>query len=76
MPVRKESSGGSRASSISDRDDSLDISWLKDESEENGEALLDASVYARQAVVELEGAIEDLQAVLMELGEDVEEAMA
>jgi hypothetical protein len=33
-------------------------------------------VYARQAVVELEGAIEDLQAILVELGEDTEEAVA
>jgi type I restriction enzyme M protein len=61
---------------IAERDDSLDISWLKDESEGDREALLDPSVYARQAVVELEGAIEDLQAILVELGEDVEEAVA
>src|ERR1700723_1406590 len=61
---------------IAERDDSLDISWLKDESEGDGEALLEPAVYARQAVVELEGAIEDLQAILVELGEDVEEAVA
>jgi type I restriction enzyme M protein len=61
---------------IAERDDSLDISWLKDESEGAGEALLDPAVYAREAVVELEGAIEDLQAILVELGEDVEEAVA
>jgi type I restriction enzyme M protein len=60
---------------ISDRDDSLDIAWLKDESEGDGVALLDPAVYARQAVVELEGAIEDLQAILVELGEDVEEVL-
>jgi type I restriction enzyme M protein len=61
---------------ISERDDSLDISWLKDDSEGDGEALLEPAVYARQAVVELEGAIEDLQAILVELGEDTEEAVA
>jgi type I restriction enzyme M protein len=61
---------------IAERDDSLDISWLKDDSEGDGEALLEPAVYARQAVVELEGAIEDLQAILVELGEDFEEAAA
>jgi type I restriction enzyme M protein len=61
---------------ITERDDSLDISWLKDESEGDGEALLDPAVYARQAIVELEGAVDDLQAILVELGEDVEEAVA
>jgi type I restriction enzyme M protein len=61
---------------ITERDDSLDISWLKDESEGDGETLLEPGVYARQAVVELEGAIEDLQAILVELGEDAEEAVA
>jgi len=61
---------------IAERDDSLDISWLKDESEGDGEALLDPAVYARQAIVELEGALEDLQGILVELGEDVEEALA
>jgi type I restriction enzyme M protein len=61
---------------ITERGDSLDISWLKDESEGDGEALLEPAAYARQAVVELEGAIEDLQAILVELGEDTEEAVA
>jgi type I restriction enzyme M protein len=60
---------------IHERDDSLDISWLKDESEGDGEALLEPAIYARQAVVELEGAIEDLQAILVELGEDTEEVV-
>jgi type I restriction enzyme M protein len=59
---------------ICERDDSLDISWLKDESEGDGEALLEPAVYARQAVIEMEGAIEDLQAILLELGEYTEEA--
>ena len=61
---------------VAERDDSLDISWLKDESDGAGEALLEPGTYARQAVVELEGAIDDLQAILVELGEDAEEAPA
>jgi type I restriction enzyme M protein len=61
---------------IAERHDSLDISWLKDESEGDGEALLDPAVYAREAIVELEGAVEDLQAILLELGEEPEEAVA
>jgi len=58
---------------IADRNDSLDISWLKEESETNGGALDDPAVYARQAVAALEGAFEDLKGILAELGEDVEE---
>jgi type I restriction enzyme M protein len=58
---------------IAERDDSLDISWLKDESDGDGEELADPAVYARQAMVELEGAMEDLKGILEELGEDVEE---
>jgi type I restriction enzyme M protein len=61
---------------ISERDDSLDIAWLKDESRGDGETLLEPSLYARQAVVELAGAIEDLQTILVELGEDLEEDVA
>jgi len=60
---------------IAERNDSLDISWLKDESEGHGEALLEPGVYARQAIVELEGAVEDLQAILVELGEDLDGAV-
>jgi type I restriction enzyme M protein len=59
--------------SIADRDDSLDISWLKDESYGNGEELADPAVYAREAMAELQGALVDLQGILSELGEDVEQ---
>jgi type I restriction enzyme M protein len=61
---------------VAERDDSLDISWLKDEADGDGEQLADPAVYARQALVELEGAIDDLQSILVQLGEDVEEAIA
>jgi type I restriction enzyme M protein len=58
---------------IAERDDSLDISWLKDESEGDGEELAAPAVYARQAIAELAGALLDLKGILEELGEDVEE---
>lgn len=58
---------------IEERDDSLDISWLKDESEGDGEELGEPAMYARQAMAELEGAFEDLKGILEELGEHVEE---
>ena len=57
---------------IAERDDSLDISWIKDEAEvENGE-LPEPSVLAREAVDELEGAIIELRGLLEELGEEPE----
>ena len=39
----------------------------------DGEELGEPAVYARQAMAELEGAFEDLNGILAELGEDVEE---
>ena len=58
---------------IKDRDDSLDIAWLKDEEDGDAEALGEPAVYARQAMEELEGALLDLRGILEELGEVVEE---
>jgi type I restriction enzyme M protein len=58
---------------IAERDDSLDISWLKDESDGDGEELGEPAQYARAAMVELEGALLDLKGILEELGEDLEE---
>lgn len=60
---------------IADRDDSLDISWLKDENDGDGEALADPAVYAREAMAELQGALGDLRGILAELGEEVEEVV-
>ena len=57
---------------IAERDDNLDIAWLRDESEGNGEALPEPAVLARAAMVELEGAIEELKGILTELGEEEE----
>lgn len=58
---------------IAERSDSLDISWLKDESEGNGDDLPEPSVLAQEAMGELEGAMEELRRILEELGEEVEE---
>jgi type I restriction enzyme M protein len=58
---------------IASRGDNLDISWLKDDSEAAGEQLLDPSVLARDAMDELEAALEDLRGLLLELGEPAAE---
>jgi type I restriction enzyme M protein len=55
------------------RGDSLDLAWLKDDSAEDGADLPEPAVLAQEAMLELEGALEDLRAILAELGEEVEE---
>ncbi len=55
---------------IADRDDNLDISWLKDDSDTSGDELPEPAVLAREAMAELEGGLEELRAILAELGED------
>jgi type I restriction enzyme M protein len=57
---------------IAERGESLDIAWLKDESGGNGDALPEPEVLAQEAMVELEGAIEELRGILAELGEEIE----
>jgi type I restriction-modification system DNA methylase subunit len=52
---------------VSDRQDSLDISWLRDENEERSEDLPEPEVLAAAAMTELKGAIEELQGILAEL---------
>jgi type I restriction enzyme M protein len=51
------------------RGDSLDISWLKDDSAEDAADLPEPAVLAREAVDELNEALAELNAVLAELGE-------
>jgi type I restriction enzyme M protein len=57
---------------IAARGDSLDLAWLKDESAEDGADLPEPATLAQEAMQELEGALEDLRAILAELGEEVE----
>ena len=58
---------------IAERGESLDISWLKDESDENSSEMPEPAVLAQEAMVELEGALEELRGILAELGEDINE---
>lgn len=61
---------------ISERGESLDIAWLKDTSDGANDDLPEPAVLAREAMTELEGALEELRGILAELGEDVEEVEA
>ena len=61
---------------IAERGDSLDIAWLKDESEGSADELPEPATLAQEAMDELEGAMEELRGILGELGEDVEEVGA
>lgn len=58
---------------ISDRSDSLDIAWLKDESGAANGDLPEPAMLAQEALGELEAAMEELRGILEELGEEVEE---
>ncbi len=59
-------------SEVAARGDSLDIAWLKDESDSGTDDLLEPAIIAQQAMDELEGALEELRGILAELGEEVE----
>lgn len=59
--------------SIADRGESLDLAWLKDDSDGSKDELPEPAVLAREAMTELEAAFEELRGILAELGEDVEE---
>lgn len=56
--------------SISQRGDSLDIAWLKDENAEDAADLPEPAVLAREAMEELNGALEELEGILAELAEN------
>ena len=56
---------------ISERDDNLDISWLKDEREDDNGELPEPTILAQEAIGELEAAIAELQGILQELGEGI-----
>lgn len=55
---------------IAKRDDSLDISWLKDDSQQDANTLPEPSILIQEAINELEGALNDLQEILVELGDE------
>jgi type I restriction enzyme M protein len=57
---------------IAERGDSLDISWLKDDSPGANDELPEPAELAREAMAELEGAFEELRGILAELGEDLD----
>src|SRR6185312_2903757 len=61
---------------IAERGDSLDIAWLKDESDGGTDELPEPAALAQQAIGELEGAMEELRGILEELGEEVDEEIA
>ncbi len=61
---------------IAERDDSLDIAWLKDESDGGTDELPEPAALAQEAMGELEAAMDELRGILGELGEDVEEVEA
>ena len=57
---------------IAERNDNLDISWLKYENEADTDALLEPAVLVQEAMGELEAALEELRGILGDLGEEVE----
>ncbi|GAB4507698.1 MAG: N-6 DNA methylase [Sulfuricaulis sp.] len=61
---------------IAARGDSLDIAWLKDESEASNGDLPEPALLAREALEELDGAMTELREILEELGEVVDEVEA
>lgn len=58
---------------ISKRGDSLDIGWLKDENGAGSTNRPEPIGLAREAISELEAALEELREILAHLGEEVEE---
>ena len=54
---------------IAERGNSLDISWLKDDSAVDASDLPEPAVLAQLALAELEGAFAELRGILLELGE-------
>ncbi|MBD2513853.1 N-6 DNA methylase [Nostoc sp. FACHB-973] len=57
---------------IAERDDNLDIAWLKDDSQDDNGKRIEPVMLAQEAMGELEAALEELRGILKELGEEVE----
>jgi type I restriction enzyme M protein len=58
---------------IAARGDSLDIAWLRDESQIDHEELPEPALLANEAMDEIEGALAELRGILEELGEEIDE---
>ncbi|MHA6823973.1 N-6 DNA methylase [Ralstonia pseudosolanacearum] len=58
---------------IKEHDDSLDIAWLKDGGAMDVADLPEPEVLVRETVEELNGALAELEAILAELGEEIDE---
>jgi type I restriction enzyme M protein len=61
---------------IAARGDSLDIAWLKDDSDTSADELPEPAVLAQEAMGELDAALDELRGILEELGEDIAEVEA
>ena len=53
---------------IRNKDDSLDLAWIRDDSSEDNANLPEPHVLISEAMVEMAGAMNELQAILVELG--------
>jgi type I restriction enzyme M protein len=53
---------------IRQKDDSLDLAWIRDDSIEDSASLPEPDVLITQALEEMAGAMQELQAILVELG--------
>jgi type I restriction enzyme M protein len=58
---------------IAERGDSLDISWLKDDSATDAQDLPEPAELAQEAMNELDAAMEELRGILEELGEEIDD---
>ena len=58
---------------IAARGDSLDIAWLKDDSDAGSDDLPEPTELARTALVGMDAIMQDLRGILAELGEDVDD---
>jgi len=61
---------------ITTRGDSLEIAWIKDDSDTSANELPEPGALAQEAMGELEAALDDLRGILEELGENIEEVEA
>ena len=58
---------------IREKDDSLDLAWIRDDSVEDSANLPNPDVLINEAIVEMAGAMNELKAILVELGEAEED---